>query len=62
MTGVLPGTASAGEEPLWIGEQHRGKASGVIARRLVTRRARHRSSLQASSKPWQPFDEAISGV
>ena len=37
MTGVLPGTASAGEEPLWIGGQHRGIQIGAATAQLADR-------------------------
>lgn len=37
MTGVLPGTASSGEEPLWIGGQHRGIQIGAATAQLADR-------------------------
>ena len=37
MTGVLPGTASADEEPLWIGGQHRGIQIGAATAQLADR-------------------------
>jgi UDP-N-acetylglucosamine 2-epimerase (non-hydrolysing) len=37
MTGVLPGTASAGEELLWIGGQHRGIQIGAATAQLADR-------------------------
>lgn len=37
MTGVLPGTVGAGEEPLWIGGQHRGIQIGAATAQLADR-------------------------
>jgi UDP-N-acetylglucosamine 2-epimerase (non-hydrolysing) len=37
MTGALPGTATAGEEPLWIGGQHRGIQIGAATAQLADR-------------------------
>lgn len=37
MTGVLPGTATVGEEPLWIGGQHRGIQIGAATAQLADR-------------------------
>jgi UDP-N-acetylglucosamine 2-epimerase len=37
LTGVLPGTAGADEEPLWIGGQHRGIQIGAATAQLADR-------------------------